>query len=68
MATFTLTIADNDLQRVLAALSIAGGFTVVSDVNAKACVVNYIATTVANVEAAEARRVAAPSLPPVGLS
>jgi len=68
VAKFSLTIADWDVERVLSALSIAGGYPDVSDVNAKAFILDYIRTTVANVEAAAARPVEPAVLPLVGLS
>jgi len=66
VAKFSLTIADWDVERVLSALSIAGGYPDVSDVNAKAFILDYIRTTVANVEAAAARHVGASSVAPCG--
>ena len=68
MADFSLHIADWDVERVLTALSVAGGYPDVSDVNAKAYLMDYIRTTVTNVEAAQAMRLTPPTLPPVVLS
>ena len=49
MASLTLNLADADLQRIVNALCTAGGYEP-SLANARKFVVDYVRTTVANVE------------------
>jgi len=56
MASLTLNIADADLQRIVVALCKAGNYPVASLANAREFVVNYVITTVANVEEIEWRK------------
>ena len=58
MTAFTLNIADQDIVRVTAALSVGGGFAEVSEANAMAAVMAWIKQTVANVEMDVARQAA----------
>lgn len=58
MATFNLTIADTDVDRVFAALSAAGGFSETSEKNAFKTVLAFIQQTVANVETSAAQQAA----------
>jgi len=56
MASLTLNVADADLQRIVAALCKAGDYDKPSLANAREFVVNYVITTVANVEETEWRK------------
>ena len=56
MATFTIDIPDADAVRVTAALCNAGGYADVSPGNARQFVIDYIVSTVSNVEQAEWRK------------
>jgi len=56
MAALTLNLADVDLQRIVVALCSAGGYTDATLANAREFVVNYVITTVANVEETEWRK------------
>jgi hypothetical protein len=56
MATFTIDIPDADAVRVTAALCNAGGYADVSVGNARQFVIDYIVSTVSNVEQAEWRK------------
>jgi siroheme synthase len=50
MATFSLEIPDTDVDRVTAALCVAAGLSAPSTVGARAFVVAFITSTVAEVE------------------
>jgi len=50
MATLSLNLADADLQRIIVALCKAGDYPNASLANAREFVVDYVRTTVANVE------------------
>jgi hypothetical protein len=70
MAVFDLTIPDAIAPEVTAALCAAGGYATVSDANAKAAVIDWITTTVHNVQTSQAQAaVVAPVVPKItGLS
>ena len=55
MAVLSLNLADADLQRIVAALCLAGDMPP-SLVNARKFVIDYVITTVANVEETEWRK------------
>jgi PKD repeat protein len=65
VAVFTLTIADADVPRVIAALCDNFGYAEVTAGNAMAGVMVFITQVVANVEAAAARQAALATLPPI---
>ena len=56
MASFTINIPDADAIRVVAALCVAGGYADTSPGNARQFVIDYIVSTVSNVEQAEWRK------------
>ena len=56
MASFTVDIPDADAVRVVAALCVAGGYADASPENARQFVIDYIISTVSNVEQAEWRK------------
>lgn len=71
MAEVTITIPDEDLDRVLAGLCAAGGFVQINQDNALHVVRNFIKQTVTNIEntAAKAAALAAvDSSAPIALS
>jgi len=55
MAIFSVTIPDADATRVVAALSVAGEYSDVSPENARQFIIDYIISTVSNVERAQWR-------------
>ena len=56
MASFTVDIPDGDDVRVVAALCTAGNYARTSPENARQFVIDYIISTVSNVEQAEWRK------------
>ena len=71
MAVFTLTVADADVPRVVAALCSNAGYTDVTPENAIKAVMTYITQLVSNVEIAAARQAALdsiPLIPPIDVS
>ena len=57
MASFTVDIPDAEVaERVVAALCVAGGYADASPGNARQFVIDYIISTVSNVEQAEWRK------------
>ena len=55
MASFTIDIPDADAVRVVAALCVAGEYPDFSPANARQFVIDYIVSTVSNVERAQWR-------------
>ena len=63
MANITITIPDQHLDRVVHALSKAGGYDTENSQNARAALMAWIRATVRNIERAEAQQAALDALP-----
>ena len=63
MAVISITIPDAVAPRVVKALCDSGGFSVANGANAKQALVNYIKTTLANVETGKATQEAIAAVP-----
>ena len=63
MANIQITIPDEHLDRVVHALSKAGGYDVENSQNARAALMAWVRATVRNIEAAEAQQAALDAVP-----